>query len=236
MLERITELTFTELVVFSLVLNLIFYGVSIGLYTLANRFIKGEYIQDVKQEITKGDILLSLFVLVCNAFVLVLGVWFYNLGYIKVVENSTVLIILLQTLALVIGMDFLMYVFHRIAHIPWFYSLVHLRHHQHTSVNPISLFVLHPIEAIGFGLLFTLLLYLFTFDTLAIALYLIINLIWGTIGHIDKDVFKNTAFERITRDILCLTVFHNIHHQDPNCNYGFYTLLWDKCFKTYRKL
>lgn len=235
MLERITELALSELVVFSLVLNFVFYGVSIGLYQLADYFVKGNYIQEDKQEITTRDIVLSLFVVVCNASVLVFGVWLYDLGYVQVTENSTLLLIVLQTVGLIIGMDFLMYVFHRIAHIPIFYPLAHNRHHQHTSVNPISLFVLHPIEALGFGLLFTLLLYLFTFDTLAIAIYLLVNLVWGTIGHIDKDIFKGTAFERVTRDILCLTVFHNIHHQDPKCNYGFYTLFWDKCFKTYCK-
>lgn len=236
MLDRIIELSIGELIAFSLVLNLFFYGLSICLYLIANKLTSSGYIQEQKQVITNRDIILSLFVVVCNSSVLLLGVWLYNLGFIQVVEESTVLVILLQSVALIIGMDFLMYVFHRIAHIPLFYPLAHDRHHEHTSVNSISLFVLHPIEAIGFGLLFIVLLYLFTFDTMAIALYLLINLIWGTIGHIDKDVFKGTAFERVTRDILCLTVFHNIHHQDPKCNYGFYTLFWDKCFKTYRKL
>lgn len=235
MLERIISLSISELIVFSLLLNLFLYGLSISLYLLLQKYTSSTYIQEEQQAITGRDIRLSLFTIVCNAIVLLLGIWLYKNGIINVSEDSTVLMILLQTIGLIIGMDFLMYVSHRLAHLPFFYSSVHLRHHEHSSVNAISLFVLHPIEAIGFGLLIIVLLYLFTFDVVAVALYLIINLLWGTIGHIDKDIFKGTLFERISRNILCLTVFHNIHHQDPNSNYGFYTLFWDKCFKTYRK-
>lgn len=235
MLETITTLPLSELIVFSLLLNFFLYGLSIGLYLVLQKYTCSTYIQEEQQAITGRDIKLSLCTIICNALVFLLGMWLYEHEVIFVSEQSTVLIILLQTIGLIIGMDFLMYVFHRLAHIPFFYSLAHLRHHEHSSVNAISLFVLHPIEAIGFGLLIIILLYLFTFDVVAIVLYLIINLLWGTIGHIDKDIFKGTFFERVSRDILCLTVFHNRHHQDPECNYGFYTLFWDKCFKTYRK-
>ncbi|MGL4581419.1 MAG: sterol desaturase family protein [Flavobacterium sp.] len=236
MLERITTLPISELIVFSLLLNLFLYGLSIGLYLLLQKYTCSTYIQEEQQAITGRDIRLSLFTIVCNAIVFLLGVWLYKHGIINVSEQSTVWIIILQTIGLIVGMDFLMYVFHRLAHIPIFYSLAHVRHHEHSSVNAISLFVLHPIEAIGFGLLIVVLLYLFTFDVIAVVLYLTINLLWGTIGHIDKDIFKGTLIERISRDVLCLTVFHNIHHQDPDSNYGFYTLFWDKCFKTYRKV
>lgn len=236
MLDLVSRMSIVQLIIFSILLNVLFYGLSIGMYLILNKCKKGKYIQDVKQEITRRDLMLSFVVLLCNAAVFVLGVGLYKYGYIHVIENSSIAVIALQTLSLVIGMDFLMYVFHRLAHIPLFYPLAHLRHHEHSSVNAISLFVLHPVEAIGFGLLFILLLCIYPFDTFSIGLYLLINLIWGTIGHVDKDVFKNTFFERWTRDILCLTLFHNIHHQDPNVNYGFYTLLWDKLFKTYRKV
>jgi sterol desaturase/sphingolipid hydroxylase (fatty acid hydroxylase superfamily) len=29
--------------------------------------------------------------------------------------------------------------------------------------------------------------------------------------------------------------FHARHHQDITCNFGFYTLIWDRLFRTLRK-
>jgi Delta7-sterol 5-desaturase len=52
---------------------------------------------------------------------------------------------------MILAMDLGMYFFHRLAHFPMIYRLIHSFHHRHETTNPISLFVLHPAEVIGFG-------------------------------------------------------------------------------------
>lgn len=234
MLQTLSHLSWIHLLLLSLAINIVLFASSVGLYLLVKKFSTQELIQEKEQKLSKGDLKLAILVLVCNSAVFLLGEYLWEHGFIIVSEKETVFTILLQIGVLVGGMDLLMYVFHRIAHLPMFYGLVHAKHHEHSSVNIISLFVLHPIEAIGFGMLFIVLLLLYPFNVWAITAYLTINLIWGTIGHLNQEVLKETRFKQRISKVLCLSVFHNRHHQYPNCNYGFYTLLWDRLFNTYR--
>ncbi|MEK6449825.1 MULTISPECIES: sterol desaturase family protein [unclassified Myroides] len=234
MLQALSHLSWLQLLLLSLAINIVLFASSVGLYTLVKKFSTQELIQEKEQKLSKGDLQLALLVLVCNSAVFLLGEYLWERGFIIVSEKESIFTILLQIGVLVGGMDFLMYVFHRIAHLPGLYSLVHGKHHEHSSVNILSLFVLHPVEAIGFGMLFIVLLLLYPFNVWAITAYLTINLIWGTIGHLNQEVLKETRLKKWISKVLCLSVFHNRHHQYPDCNYGFYTLFWDKIFKTYR--
>ena len=46
--------------------------------------------------------------------------------------------------------------------------------------------------------------------------------------------FWNPLLRPLLRDIGGST-FHARHHQDLRCNFGFYTLIWDRLFGTLRK-
>ncbi len=234
MLEILSQLSLPRLLVLSLLINVLLFSSSIILYTIVSKFSTQALIQTKKQAITKSDIILSFVVLVCNAAVFILGEFLWEIGIIKVIASGSLLTILSQVIVLVVAMDFLMYIFHRVAHLPLLYKQVHRKHHEHASVNALSLFVLHPVEAIGFGLLFIIVLMLYSFNMWAIAVYLIINLIWGTIGHLNQGILNDSGMKLWISKVFCLSLFHNRHHQYPNCNYGFYTLFWDKLFKTYR--
>lgn len=234
MLEILAQLSLLNLIVLSLLINIVLFFCSMALYTVVSKFSKQALIQENYQSITKSDIGLSLIVLVCNSAVFVLGETLWEIDIIKVEAAGSFSTVLFQVIVLILAMDFLMYVFHRIAHLPILYTWVHGKHHEHTSVNSLSLFVLHPIEAIGFGLLFIVVLMLYSFNVWAITVYLIVNLIWGTIGHLNQGIFKENGVKKWISKVFCLSLFHNRHHQYPNCNYGFYTLFWDKLFNTYR--
>lgn len=236
MLDLLLLLSRVELVSFSLLLNAILIGVSVLFYHFCTTYCGGKKIQTSTEPISKEDLRLTLVVLVCNSIVFLVGFELFRIDVIQVTENSSWATIILQTIVLICMMDFLMYVFHRIAHSPVFYKAVHQRHHKHESVNCISLFVLHPLEAIGFGLVFILCLLVYSFSVQAIAIYLFINLIWGTIGHLNDEILKgNTIAKFLKKNVLGLSLFHNHHHQYPNHNFGFYTVIWDKFFGTYLK-
>jgi sterol desaturase/sphingolipid hydroxylase (fatty acid hydroxylase superfamily) len=142
--------------------------------------------------------------------------------------------ILLDTLVLLGAMDFLMYLFHRIAHLPWIFPIVHATHHHYDRPRPLSLFVLNPAEVFGFGLLWILLLSVYTTNWTGMILYLSLNLIFGTIGHLGVEPFPRAIANWPIFRHLGSSTFHANHHGDRDVNFGFYTDIWDRLFRTHR--
>lgn len=227
------QITFAELVLLSIGVNVLLFFLSIGIYSAFSRISRNESLQSGSQAVTAKDIRLSVLVVVCNALIFILGFFLWQKDILLVKEGTNVFRVAMEVIVLIFMMDFLMYVFHRVAHLPFFYRFFHLRHHQHEATNAISLFVLHPVEALGFGLLFVLVIFVYPFSYPAISVYLFINLLWGTIGHLDKEILPLKLAALLQSGLLGTTKFHNNHHKYPNYNYGFYTVIWDKLFGTY---
>lgn len=235
MVNLIKQFSFLEVCIFALSINIILYLFSISFYKLCTLLSTSRRIQKDDQQIEKRDIVLSFVTILCNTFIFLIGYFLWQHDILRVAEGNSFTVILIEIIILIIAMDFCMYLFHRLAHHSLIYKYVHGRHHEHESVNYLSLFVLHPLESLGFGVIFLILLLIYPFDVLAFTTYLFLNLLWGTIGHLNKEVFNNIIFKYLKNNILGLTLFHNQHHLYPKYNYGFYTLFWDKLFGTYRK-
>ncbi|WP_228455329.1 sterol desaturase family protein [Chryseobacterium sp. Tr-659] len=167
---------------------------------------------------------------ICNSFVMLAGVFLWKSGWIVLGEHQSVVGIIAEVIALLFLMDLLMYFFHYAAHLPLIYKVLHGKHHEHISTNFLSLFVLHPFETIGFGLMMLALLLCYNFSVISISIYLLVNLIWGTIGHLNREFFP-ASFDRF---FVGTTRFHNQHHLEGNRNFGFYTSIWDRVFRTYK--
>jgi lathosterol oxidase len=138
---------------------------------------------------------------------------------------------LLDVVVLLIAMDFLMYAFHRVAHVRWLYPIAHATHHRYDRPRPLNLFVLNPIEVFGFGGLWILLLCVYDASLLGILVYLALNLAFGTIGHLGVEPFPRW-WRRFPLRHLGSSTFHAQHHQDRDVNFGFYTDVWDRLFGT----
>jgi len=232
-IEIFKQITFNELLLLALGINVILFLLSITLFSFFSRISNYQSLQNSPQILTRGDVMLSFLVIGCNTLIFIIGFMLWQKDIIVVREHTNILEIGVEVVFLIFIMDLLMYIFHRIAHFPFFYNLIHLRHHKHESTNAISLFVLHPIEALGFGFLIILVIFIYSFSYLAISLYLFINLLWGTIGHLDKEILPK-QLAGLKPGLLGGTKFHNEHHKHPHYNYGFYTVLWDKIFGTYK--
>lgn len=137
---------------------------------------------------------------------------------------------MVEIVGIVLLMDLLMYIFHYLVHHPVIYKILHRKHHEHVSTNFLSLFVLHPLETLGFGLMMIFVFMWYDFSIFSITIYLFINLIWGTIGHLNREFFPKWS-EKV---FLGTTKFHNQHHLNEQKNFGFYTSIWDRLFKTYK--
>jgi lathosterol oxidase len=168
---------------------------------------------------------------ILNGGVAVAGWALWRAGWITV-RRAGGWRVALDVVVLLMAMDFLMYVFHRIAHARWLFPLLHRTHHRYDRPRPLNLFVLNPAEVLGFGALWLALLCVYSATWPAILIYLALNLAFGTLGHLGVEPFPR-AWARwpVLRHVGSST-FHANHHQDAHHNFGFYTDLWDRLFGT----
>ncbi|SFK06825.1 Sterol desaturase/sphingolipid hydroxylase, fatty acid hydroxylase superfamily [Chryseobacterium indologenes] len=224
------QFSWPQWIVFSFVINIFLYLFSIGLYLFIDKTCRKKALQESDHPVTSSDAWLSLLTVACNSLVLLTGAFLWKTGWIELGQNKSAGIIFLEVTALLLCMDLFMYFFHYAAHLPLIYRMLHGKHHTHVSTNFLSLFVLHPFETIGFGLMMLVILAGYDFSVISISIYLIINLIWGTIGHLNREFFP-ASFDRL---FVGTTRFHNQHHLDETKNFGFYTSIWDRLFGTYK--
>lgn len=229
-LNMFWQFSWPQWIVFSLISNIFLYLFSIGLYLFIDKTCRKSPLQEKDHPVSASDFYLSLFTIVCNSLVMLIGAFLWKNGWIVLGNTQSGWGIFAEILALLFFMDLFMYFFHYAAHLPFVYKMIHGKHHEHVSTNYLSLFVLHPFETLGFGLMMLVLLLCYDFSVISISMYLFINLIWGTIGHLNREFFP-ASFDRF---FVGTTRFHNQHHLDETKNFGFYTSIWDRLFRTYK--
>lgn len=141
---------------------------------------------------------------------------------------------LLDAAVLLLGMDFLMYWLHRVAHLRWLY-FIHRPHHRYIHPRPLDLFVLSPFETVSFGGLWLAFLCVYSPSWLAVVLYLTLNVFFGVLGHTGVELLPPSWTRAPGIRWLGTSLFHAGHHADEAHNFGFYTVLWDKVFGTYAR-
>ena len=166
-----------------------------------------------------------------NSGVAVAGWYLWRAGWITV-RRDVGARAWLDILVLLLAMDFLMYVFHRVAHRPWLFPIAHRTHHRYDRPRPLNLFVLNPIEVLGFGGLWIVLLCAYDASVFGILTYLALNLAFGTVGHLGVEPFGPRWWARFPLRHIGSSTFHAEHHQVPGVNFGFYTDVWDRLFGT----
>ncbi|TSJ47965.1 sterol desaturase family protein [Fluviicola chungangensis] len=216
---------------YGLVINFAIYIGSLGVYSMLSVFPGNQRLGN-RQPVILQDILLSIVTVFCNTLVFVLGVYLWKYGFIRLDKEYGFLQVAVELVSLTLIMDLLMYVFHRAVHFLSHMKQIHERHHEHQSTNLLSLFVLHPIESIGFGGMMLGVLIFYPFSAMGISLYLLLNSLWGTIGHLNHSILPPSWIKLAKKGFLCTSEFHYLHHRDPNYNFGFYTSVWDLLFKT----
>jgi sterol desaturase/sphingolipid hydroxylase (fatty acid hydroxylase superfamily) len=172
-------------------------------------------------------VLLAFTAVLLNSLVAVIGWLLWKAGWIRLTHPAWWRSVI-DVVIFLGAMDFGMYVFHRLAHHPWVFRLIHARHHTHESVNAISLFVLSPFEVLGFGGLMTAVMTLVPLSGAAVLIYLV----FGTLGHAGVEPFPESWRLRLLLREIGSSSFHAGHHRTPTNNFGFYTLICDRLFGT----
>lgn len=224
------NLSWLEWIILSLISNAFLYAFSISFYLFIDKTCSKNKIQTADHPFLRSDLYVSFLTLFLNIVVMLIGIYLWKSGWITISESKNSLILLIEIVVLTLVMDLLMYIFHYLAHLQFIYKLLHWKHHEHTSTNFLSLFVLHPFETLGFGLMMIFVFMRYDFSIFSITIYLFINLIWGTIGHLNREFFPKWTEQLF----LGTTKFHNQHHLNEQSNFGFYTSIWDRIFGTYK--
>jgi Delta7-sterol 5-desaturase len=231
MLELLKAANFFEVGAFFLLANIVIFLSSILLCWGLGIMFREKRIFDRWEPIRAIELAAAFFTVILNVGISVIGWSLWSHGIIAV-TSSSLLRSVIDCGVMIIAMDFGMYVFHRIAHLPIFYQWIHRFHHRHETTNPISLFVLHPFEVIGFGSLMILFMVIYPMSFGGLISYLTLNVLFGTLGHSGVEPLPSVIRKIPLLRLLGTSTFHAIHHEHSRYNFGFYTLLWDKFFGT----
>lgn len=223
LLQELSHLSFlTQLLIFS--------AENIVLLLIA--VLIGKLIEPANTVLKSKDQKWLLSTLICNIFITALGFQLYQLQLIKIDFSNHLGAIILDTFLLIVLMDFFMFCFHYLAHtLKWFYP-IHKLHHTHVDTSVYSLFVLHPVETLGFGFIWLILISVFELNYISLTIYLFLNLMYGIFGHLEKDLFPAFWYQSFFTKWISTTKFHSDHHKNQSHNFGFYFTFWDKIFKT----
>lgn len=195
------------------------------------RLFRKRRVSPLPGPITRKEILLSILTVALNTVVTIIGWHLWRTGVVRFREDVG-LWSLLDVFILFFVMDFAMYLLHRMAHHPILFPLLHRTHHDYENPRPLTLFVLNPVETLSFGSLWLIVIFLYSFSWIGMSVYLILNVVFGTIGHLGVEPFPR-SWQRIpVLHFISTSLFHAQHHRDMDHNYGFYTTLWDKLFRT----
>lgn len=214
-----------------LVANIIIFAASVASCWLLGVLFKGNRIFSYWEALQGSEQLAALGTVILNSLVSVIGWAAWRAGYIDI-RNTSLIRSVIDCLVMIIAMDLGMYLFHRLAHHRFIFQRMHSFHHRHEATNPISLFVLHPAEVIGFGGLMILFLMVYPMSFIGLLAYLALNVAFGTLGHSGVEPFPAWFGKLPILKYVGTSTFHAEHHEHPAYNFGFYTLVWDKLFGT----
>jgi sterol desaturase/sphingolipid hydroxylase (fatty acid hydroxylase superfamily) len=179
------------------------------------------------------EVFVTLSTVLLNTVITLVGLFLWRWGVIRF-RTDVGAWAWLDVLVLLLVMDLAMYLLHRAAHHPRVFPLMHRLHHEYDRPRPLTLFILNPAENLSFGLLWLAVISLYPASWLGMSVYLTLNVLSGTVGHLGVEPLPAGWARVPVLRYLAGSTFHARHHQDLACNFGFYTLLWDRLFGTLR--
>jgi lathosterol oxidase len=158
----------------------------------------------------------------------------YTMVYKNIHEHSWTYFFGSVALTLLVH-DTYFYWTHRLMHHPRLFRYFHRVHHLSTNPSPWAAMAFHPLEAVvEFGII-AIVPFMFPIHPLAIALFLLIMMIYNVYGHLGYEIYpKGFSMSRVGRWINT-SVNHNLHHEHFTGNYGLYFLWWDRWMGTLRR-
>lgn len=130
--------------------------------------------------------------------------------------------------------DTYFYWLHRLMHHPKLFRYMHKEHHKSLNPTPFASFSFSWAEAIIESNIITLLVLLFPIHPIALIIFLIIITFINVYGHLGFEIMPKYIIQSPIGNWINTSLYHNMHHQHFNGNYGLYFRFWDKLMKTER--
>ncbi len=216
-----------EIAAASLVLNV---GTVIASVCLWRLLIARRTVDDAVRRVDRRDVRLTASTTLVNAAVALPAWWLWREGIVEIDEPSVVGVVA-DTVVLLVGLDLSMYVLHRVFHQGVLYRWFHAWHHTGDErMTPVTLCVMHPFEAAGFGLATLGLMWSSPVSVPAVLAFFTINLIVGTVAQVPRS--DDPAAVEPTVGWFGGSSLHAGHHARPDTNFGFFTQVWDRLLGT----
>ncbi len=213
--------------------NLIVLFVALALGQILVHIYSGRRVTPPAPPLEGQEIAATVSCVILNTVVTIVGFILWRTGIMRF-RTDFGMWAWLDALALLMIMDLAMYLLHRLGHHPWLFPLLHRMHHTYDRPRPLTLFVLNPAENLAYGVLWLIVASLYPASWLGMSVYLILNVLFGMVGHLGVEPFPDFWARLPVLRYLGTSTFHAQHHQDLAHNFGFYTLIWDKLFGTLR--
>lgn len=230
--DQLYTMPLWQAVFWSVLGNIVMFALALLVGEWLVKVYHNKPITEAPPPLTREEILLALLCVALNALVAIIGIGLWRGGIIRLRLNGGILSTVADTLLLIVLMDVGMYAFHRVAHHPLLFPIIHLTHHKYENPRPLTLFVLNPFEVLGFGALLIVVIWVSQASQAGIVIYLIFNLAFGLVGHLGVEPAPAAWLKLPLIRYISTSTFHAEHHQDKGHNFGFYTLVWDRLFRT----
>lgn len=172
-------------------------------------------------------------ILIYNASQIVMRVGALAFGYVLTFDTpiSWPLAVISYPL-IMIGHDAYFYFTHRLMHAPAIFRGVHWEHHRskHPTVLAAYSFSISELIVQGFYPILYVMFFPCTFPTLIFFYFVAIShdvMIHSGIDFMPRILVTDRRF-----GWLCGALYHDIHHAVGRTNYGLYTRVWDRLFRT----
>lgn len=180
-----------------------------------------------QRQSSKQEWLLALVTGSVNTAVTVAGFWLWQRGWVSF-RSVPWWADVLYAAGLTLFMDLMMFGGHFIGHRGLPFRFVHGLHHRFEAPVVIDLFVMHPIESVGFGSLWLIAALSVDLPVAGILLFAAINYLFGLAGHLGTEIVPDRIRRSVVFDVVATPAFHALHHRNPETNLGFYTVVWDR--------
>lgn len=164
------------------------------------------------------------------SYVFIYLIYTQKIGYLYVnLSEYTIIYTVISPFAYLFLQDFMFYILHRIAHIPFLYKWIHYVHHKQRPPTTWSGRISHHIDSNMENIAFTLPAMIMPINQYIWMVCLIFTFIWGNYLH-----------DSTNRDSLYLlndNSDHCLHHYygENNYNFAYFFNHWDIIFRTYKK-
>ncbi|MDT8438243.1 MAG: sterol desaturase family protein [Wenzhouxiangellaceae bacterium] len=121
---------------------------------------------------------------------------------------------------------------HRLMHHRLLFRHVHRVHHESRPPTPWAAFSFHPWESILGALFLPLLALVIPIHVGAVLFILTLMTLAAVFNHCGWEIFPRAWLAGWPGRNLITAAHHDLHHKNPNVNFGLYFRFWDKCMGT----